>query len=522
MVKLESFSVWIYDKKDSKANCPYQEQISYIFSQKPPCNLPKNRFIHLSIVSDGQHLIELNAEYVYGSSSRNTIYVKYSQEELSRLENNLIGKGSFVDRIKIQVDQLSSCQKENLLREFQIPCFGDSTTTLIHLFTFLLAITLVAIVWLDDECFWKNKLLPLHIRFPCQKGIVTKKILRMMVIYFIYLFSMNLDFELRPILELILSFINIWDTSFIDGEDFNTDFFNAQLNLGFLKYVVWQLTDKKEASDYTSNIIRENSCNKKRFSHSDQDLISSNNSNVSISSNFNDSFFNTNGSNNSLSSTFVTGDSLEEEYNVLKKKVEILDVTTTSSYQNVDTSSNYPIEKRIKKINYKSSDQSNNKSSDLDLRQTYCLLENKKKDVEKSGYQVGRYLSSHFSTFSQEVIEYAMVEVVKRLEGCVEEYIHKSYPRIENYIQSALKERSDYFFLLKEQLDLEVNNVRDICQQAFLVLEAVPQYEERIRYLENEIKQLKTEINNETNLHRKVEHLQTTVMQLLRAVRCRS
>lgn len=52
---------------------------------------------------------------------------------------------------------------------------------------------------------------------------------------------MKFEIELRPLLDAVLVFINIWNDALVDGEDLDTDSFHAQLNLGFYKYIIWQI-----------------------------------------------------------------------------------------------------------------------------------------------------------------------------------------------------------------------------------------------------------------------------------------
>ena len=500
MAQLESFSVWIYDKKKSKISCPYQDRLNYIFSWKRPCNLPKSNVIHLVVTVADQHLTNLEARYFYGPSQCEVIVVKYSAEELATVETRIVGEGSFVERIVARINQLTPRQKQELIDRSQFPCFGSALNTLLHIFIFQLAILLIVLAWLSSSCFWKNKLLPLYVKLPPVEGFVSRKLLKLVAIYFIYLFSMDLCIKLRPLLEVILSLIEVWDESFVDGEDLDSDFFQAQVNLGFLKYVIWQFEDKKcrcaikeECKSFvTGNSVDPTTCTKDPCFVTGTSVDPSTCFATGTSVDTKGSCFATGTSVDTKGSCFATGTSVDTK--------DTCFVTGNS----VDTKDTCFVT-----------------GSSVDTKGTYLLLESKKKEVEKCASQVNRSLASHFSVLSEEVVSYAMIEVRRRLEGCVEECIYRSYPRIETYIQSALQEKSDYFFLLKEQLEIEVSRVRDVCQQAFLVLEAVPQYEERIRHLENEVKAIRAEKNGDTDLHRKVEHLQSTVTQLLRAVRCR-
>ena len=576
MVKLETFSVWIFASQER--HCSPHQKINYIFSEKKPCNLPKSGFVYLKVCVDkeGQHLTGIEADYVYGPCHNDIIITKYSSEELFCVEKNLVGEGSLVDRIIAQIIKIPLCQQRSLVEEFSLPCYGNLLTTLIYLFVFQLAITLVVIAWLDAPCFWENKLLPLYVRLPTPKGFVTRKLLKLLVLYFVYLFSMDnsscpestipgITIELRPILGIILRFIDTWDEVLITGQDLEDKLLQAQLNLGFIKYIIWQLNENKKSccneitdtschpkirsestictkKDYDSSFVTGDSLDCREITSKSSfvtgDSCKNNSLSTTTSSLSRESFDTINSSlvsKDSLNSSFTTQDVVKSKHYTSVSDLEsgycetsAVDAINSSliteddlrPISSTDTSS-------IVKTQTTSFDKANNRAiqgipENLDIRQTYQLLESKKRELEKKASQVNQSLAAHFTTLSHEVVGYAMTEVRQRLEGCIEEHIYKSYPRIESYIQAALRDKSDYFFLLKEQLDLEVSRVRDVCQQAFLVLEAVPQYEERIRHLENEVKALKGERNGETDLHRKVEHLQSTVSQLLRAVRCRA
>lgn len=478
MYQVETFSVWIYDDNNWENSHSRETQTNYVFSENRPCDLPKSGFVHITVRADEtkQHIASLEGEYFYGPKLHDVLIAKYSAEELIKFEKNIAGTGSFINRIVSAVNTLTPCQQEQLVNQFGVPCFGSLISTLGHLLILQLAILLLFIAWVDSPCFWKNKLLPLYVKFPTVENFANRRLLKLIAIYIAYLFSTHLHLELKPILNTILSFINTWDQVLVEGCPIDSDFFFAQLNLGFIKAVVWQIEDGNN-----TDIL---SCDEK-FIEKNEDTVWRKKITKKETS----------------CESFVTGDSIEEscdKQQEFKRECKTIkcdsDVSSLSSFVTTDDC-----------------------SADL-----YHILESKKGEVEKRANQANKSLASHFSTLSHEVVAYAMTEVRRRLEGCVEDTIYKSYPRIENYIQSALEEKSSYFFLLKEQLELEVNRVREVCQQAFLVLEAVPQYEERIKHLENEVKLLKAERNGDTDLHRKVAHLQSTVTQLLKAVRVRA
>jgi hypothetical protein len=447
MPQLDSFSVWIYDVKTGRG-C---YKTNYVFSYKRPDDLPKFGILHITVTVDeaGQNLSSIESEYIYGPCRDDVIIVHYNQEELASVEANLVGTGSFLQRIVEQINNLSPCQREELVEKYDCPCFGTILSTLIHLFIFQLATTLVLLAWLNATCFWKLKLLPLFVTLPVVEGFITRNLLKLLTIFIVYTLAVPGKLPLKPVLEIALCLVDNWDGAFVCGNFLDGDLILAELNLGLLKRLCVEAKPKQKDEE--------------EWDISVETLPSA-----------------------CEPSSFLTGESLDVVCTKYQKAREVY--TSESS---------------------------------VDFASTYRLLETKKREVEKEASQAAKSLSGHFSTLSHEVVGYAMTEVRQRLEGCVEECIYKSYPRIETYIQSALQEKSDYFFLLKEQLELEVNRVRDVCQQAFLVLEAVPHYEERIRYLEQEIKALKCGRKGDTDLHCKVEHLQSTVSHLLKVVRCR-
>lgn len=476
MYQVETFSVWIYDENNGEDSHSRETQTNYIFSEDRPCGLPKSGFVHITVRADEtkQHIASLEGEYFYGPKLHDVLIAKYSAEELSKFENNIAGSGSFLNRIVSAVNALTPYQREDLVCKFGVPCFGSLTATLGHLLILQLAILLLFIAWIDSPCFWKNKLLPLYVKFPPVENFVNRRLLKLIAIYIAYLFSTHIHLELKPILNTILCFINTWDQVLIEGCPIDSDFFFAQLNLGFIKAVVWQIED----GDNNTDIL---TCDEDVVTRCHRDGVWRKKITKKESS----------------CESFVTGDSIESCDKQQDFKRECKSIKCDSDVSSFVTTDDF--------------------GADI-----YHILESKKGEVEKRANQANKSLASHFSTLSHEVVAYAMTEVRRRLEGCVEDTIYKSYPRIENYIQSALNEKSNYFFLLKEQLELEVSRVREVCQQAFLVLEAVPQYEERIKHLENEVKLLKAERNGDTDLHRKVAHLQSTVTQLLKAVRVRA
>ena len=518
MFNLESFSVWIYDDNNWEESRSHKTQTKYVFSQDRPCDLPKSGFVHVIVNVDeaGQHITGLEGEYFYGQHLHEVLIAKYSTEELASVEQNITGTGSLLSRFISAVNTLTPCQQEELVNQFGVPCFGSLIATLVHLLVFQLAILLLVVAWLNASCFWKNKLLPLYARFPEVEGFVDRNLLKLIAIYIAYLFSTSLQLELKPILNVILSFINTWDQVLVEGCPIDSDFFFAQLNLGLIKAVVWQIGNQEDGKVECQDISLLTS-EKDVFTLSDDFVCRKEVNQKVIGSQLDNGIWRKKVENKiSCSSivdqeslSFVTGTSVDQESCDQSTKC---DSGSLSSY----------VTNEDKSTKCDSSSLSSYLTNEDCSHDIYRILESKKGEVERRANQANKSLASHFSTLSNEVVAYAMTEVRRRLEGCVEETIYKSYPRIENYIQSALQEKSDYFFLLKEQLELEVNRVREVCQQAFLVLEAVPQYEERIRYLENEVKALKAERSGDTDLHRKVSHLQSTVTQLLKAVRVRS
>lgn len=486
MALIKSFSVWIYDKKNTNfeahghhdtnkgIGCPLSfGRTNHVFVDRPPCNLPKSGFIHLTVAAseDGQDIIGLQADYFFGDGCNDVLTVSYDQLELQSLGDCLVGTGTLVQKIQAYIQGISSREQEKLLCKYSIPCFGGLEENLIHLFIYQLSILLVVLAWLNASCFWENKLFPLYVKFPTSTSLVSKKILKVLSIYFIYVLSMKFHIDLKPIVSLILCLINTWGDIFCDAHDVDIEIFQAELNLNFLKYVIWELRNGEETSSLAGS-----------------SKITTDTSKYSTPPNI-----------SSASSKYSTPPVVSE-------------VSKYSTPPNISTdTSKYSTPPSVT-----STDDRNQ------LIPIYRLLETKRQEVERGASQANRSLASHFTTLSEEVTSFAMSEVRKRLSGCVEECIYNAYPRIENYITSALEQKSENFSLLRDQLELEIFRVRDTCQQALLALEAVPYYEERIQYLENEVKTLKKHINgNDGDLHRKVEHLQSTVAQLLRTVRCR-
>jgi len=422
MDRVESFTVWIYDDSERKNTCSYQKKPKYVFSWNQPGDLPESGFVRLSVTCDEtqQHLATIEGSYFYGPKTDDVLVCKYTREELLAIEKILVGEGSFLDRITAQIKKLTPHQERDLIDKFGIPNFGSSSATLVHLFIFLFAVVLVIIAWLNSPRFWENRLLPLDVRFPKSKHVISRNILKLLAIYLVYLYSMKIEIELRPLLDAVITFINIWNDALVDGEDLDTDSFHARLNLGFYKYIIWQI---------------KNSPSHRKIEHQQNEKDG-----IPLSSD-----------------DFILPGGQETD-------------NLSSSTGNRDE--NFPWE-------------------------------------------------DDKSFPSEEVIGHVMTEVRNRLDSYLEEHLYKLYPGIEKYIQTILREKGDYFTPLKEQLDLEVSQAKEIYQQALLVLETVPCIEKRIRRLENEINALKSRQNNDADLHRKVEYLQSTVTQLLKAVRCR-
>lgn len=460
MVALKSFSVWI--------SCS-AKGASYVLSTQPPCNLPKSGFIHLQVQVDstGQHLGEINGKYFYGPEQEDVISVSYSQYDLQRVEQGLLGEGNLVEKITNYIAYLSPDEKVARLETSPFTCNGDLVSSLAQLFLFQLGVVLLFIAWLNTPCFWEKRLLPLYIRLPTPDSIITRRLLKLVTIYLVYLFTIDSCFQHDPIIVTILNLVNNWNDVFVLGDDLDGDFFHAQLNLGLFKFVLLQVTFPWK--DESSLLTKEEYIEKKEV--------------VPLRYH---------------SSSSSADDSSSEEEELSPPEKAPLVITETSSL-----SSTEPV--RLIQL----------------TEPTLVYLESKKKELEKSSSLINRSLANHFTVLSHEVITYAMNEVQRRLEGCVQDHIYQSYPRIDSYIAKAFDNKSNYLVLLKQQLEAEVYRARDICQQAFLVLETAPYYEERISHLEKEVAALRADKINNHDLHRKVEHLQSTVTQLLKAVRCR-
>ena len=609
MSHLESFSVWIYDSKQ-------------VFSCEPPCDLPKYGYFFVDVVADSlsNQLTSLKGVYVFGPSKKDIIIAEYNTQDLLLVQNNLLGSAgqTFFQRFAAYVAQITPDEQDYLLYKYCFPCFGSVQDCLLHLFIYQLAIVLIFWAWLTSDCFWQQKLLPLYAKFPLIPGFVTRRSLHLLALYFIYLLSMleNNCTIFKPLIDIILHFVDVWGNFLTLGSEIDTQLFHAQLVLASIKHVVSEVKENQKNDSICSSLPlshKESSSSDVKSSQSSLltdcglgSQLSCGNNLYSDKTNDDDSLYTqsdktcssllTVNSNYPVTTDDKTCSSLHTRSDKTCSSLYTQsDKTCSSLYTQSDKTcsslltSNYPVttddnslytqsdktcsslltsddsisQKKVKcevstdgtssgslltsernssgakretiycevgkpikkETSFSSEKECKYDTSSIDQTSNvipiYRVLESKKQEVERCAAEGQKAIASHFGHLSDEVVVYAMAEVRKRLEGCIEETIYQAYPRIESYIESALQEKGDAFFYLKAQVELEVSRIHEICQEAFLVLESVPLYEERIRRLENEVATLKLQLSGDSNLHRKVEHLQSTVVSLLKAVRCR-